>query len=132
LSISASWAKVRLGYLYVRRGEEQFARRFFREALFSFQKADSKIGFLFTLEGLASLAASQNNYEKAAQLFAWAEATLEKINDHRPPVVQTSVERDLEVIHSHLNDSEFARLWTEGQSLRMEEAVALALEKIHE
>jgi hypothetical protein len=39
---------------------------------------------------------------------------------------QASVERDLEVIDSELNDSDFARLSTEGQSMTVEEAVRLA------
>jgi len=38
------------------------------------------------------------------------------------------VERDLEVIRSKLNDSDFVRLSTEGQTLTVDEAVALALE----
>ena len=36
-----------------------------------------------------------------------------KIGDHRPPVEQTSVERDLEAIHSQLTDSDFAALSTD-------------------
>jgi hypothetical protein len=39
------------------------------------------------------------------------------------------VERDLEVIHTKLNDSDFARLSTEGGRLTVDEAVALALEE---
>jgi hypothetical protein len=39
------------------------------------------------------------------------------------------VERDLEVIHSRLNESDFATLSTEGQSMTVDEAVALALEE---
>jgi hypothetical protein len=39
------------------------------------------------------------------------------------------VERDLEVIHTKLNDSDFVRLSTEGQSMTVDETVALALEE---
>jgi len=53
----------------------------------------------------------------------------EKVGDPRPPVEQASVERDLEVIHSDLNDSDFARLSAEGQSMTVDEAVALALDE---
>jgi predicted ATPase/class 3 adenylate cyclase len=127
LSISASWAQVRLAYLLLRRGEEQTARLFLRESLIAFQKADIKIGFIFTLEGFASLAVAQNQYHKAVCLFAWANATLEKLGDHRPPVAQVSVEADFAVIHSQLDDSYFARLSAEGQAMTFEEAVALAL-----
>jgi len=52
-----------------------------------------------------------------------------KIGDPRPPVEQASVERHLEVIHSKLSGSDFAKLSTEGQRLTLDEAVALALEE---
>jgi hypothetical protein len=51
------------------------------------------------------------------------------VGDPRPPVEQVSLERDLNLTHSRLNDSEFARLFMEGKSLTLEEAVALALEE---
>jgi hypothetical protein len=38
------------------------------------------------------------------------------------------VEHDLEVIHSRLNDPDFARLSTEGQGMTVDEVVALGLE----
>src|SRR5687768_9508856 len=125
LSLSASWAKVRLGYLFLRRGEEQNAYLFLREALFSFHQADVKIGFIYTLQGIASLAAEQNMYGKAVQLFAWADAMLENLGDHLPPVARASVENDLALIHSKLTDSDFAKLSTQGQGMTIEEAVAL-------
>jgi hypothetical protein len=53
----------------------------------------------------------------------------EKIADPRPPVEQACVERDLEVIHSGMNDSDFSRLCAEGQQLTVDEAVALALKE---
>ena len=56
----------------------------------------------------------------------------DEIGDHRPPIEQASVERDLEVIHSQLNNSEFVRLTAEGLGLTIEEAVALTLQETHE
>ena len=76
-----------------------------------------------------TLPVNQGQVERAARLFAWTNAIREKIGDHRPPVEQASVERDLEVIHSRLKDPDFARLSTEGQSMTVDEAVALALEE---
>jgi hypothetical protein len=54
----------------------------------------------------------------------------DKIGDHRPPVEQGSVERDLAVIHSELTDSGFADFSKAGKRLTVDEAVALALEKL--
>jgi predicted ATPase len=129
LSISVSWAKLRLGYLFSRRGEEQKARILLREVLFSFQKAGLKEPFVFTLEGLAGLAVAQHQYEKAVQLFAWADAMRQRIGEPNTPVGRASVDGDLQVIHSKLNDSDFARLAAEGQAMTVAEAAALALEE---
>ena len=66
--------------------------------------------------------------ERAAQLFAWADAMRDTIRDHRPPVEKASVERDLGVIHSKLNDSEYASLYTEGRAMTIQQAIQYALE----
>jgi predicted ATPase len=123
------WAHVYMAYALLRQGELQRARQLFEDGIRGMQKADLVIGLVFAGEGLASLYVNQGQAERAAQLFAWADAMRTKIGDPRPPVEQASVERDLEVIHSRLNDSDFASLSTEAQSLTVEEAVALALEE---
>jgi hypothetical protein len=66
--------------------------------------------------------------KRAAQLFAWADATHEKINSPRPPVEQNSVDKDLAILHSKLNDGEYSKLYTEGQALTNEQAIRYALE----
>jgi hypothetical protein len=52
-----------------------------------------------------------------------------KIGDHHPPVEQILVDCDLAVIHSKIDDIEFARLSAEGRTMTMEQAIALALEE---
>ena len=126
------WAQLKLAYAVLREGDIQQAREMFEEGIRGMQKADLVIGLVFAIEGLASLHVNQGQLKRAVRLFAWAEMMREKIGDHRPPVEQDSVERDLEVIHSRLNDSEFVRLTAEGRRLAVEEAVALALQEVHE
>ena len=122
------WAHIYMPYALLRQGELQKARRLFADGVHGMQKADLVIGMVFAVEGLASLHVKQGQAERAAQLFAWADAMRAKMGDSRPPVEQASIERDLEVIHSSLNNSDFAGLSREGQMLTVEEAVALALE----
>jgi len=122
------WAHIYMAYALLRQGELQKARRLFADGVHGMQKADLVIGMVFAVEGLASLHVKQGQAERAAQLFAWADAMRAKMGDSRPPVEQASIERDLEVIHSSLNNSDFAGLSREGQMLTVEEAVALALE----
>ena len=94
------------------------------------QKADLMIGLVFAMEGLASLHVNQGQAERAAQLFAWADAMREKMGDPRPPVEQASVESDLAVIHSKLTIHEFTHLSAEGRTMTMEQAIELALKII--
>ena len=84
---------------------------------------------VYAIEGLAKLLLKQDHFERAVQLFAWADAMRDKIGDHRPPVEQASVEKDLAVIRSKLNDEEYAKLSTEGSTMTVEQAIALALEE---
>jgi DNA-binding NarL/FixJ family response regulator len=56
----------------------------------------------------------------------------EELGDHRPPVEQNAVERDLAIIHSKLNDAEFAKFSEEGRAMTVEQAIAFALEPVEE
>jgi predicted ATPase len=123
------WAQIYMAYAVLRQGDIPKAHQLFANGIHDMQKANLLIGLVFATEGLASSQVNKGQTERAARLFAWADAMRGKISDPRPPVEQASVERDLKVIHSKLSDSEFARLSTEGQRLTVEEAVALALEE---
>ena len=126
---TSSWSRANLAYNLVRQGDIPRAREMFSIAIQRFQKTNTLIGFIYVTEGLASLNTKQSQLERAAQLFAWADAMREQIGDHRPPMEQASVERDLAVIHSKLNDADFARLSTQGSSMTIEQAITLALEE---
>jgi tetratricopeptide (TPR) repeat protein len=123
------WAHIFMTYATFRLGDIQKARELFGISVQRTHKAGLTIALVFAIEGLASLYVNQNQPERAARLFAWADVIREKIGDHRPPVEQNSIERDVTVIHSKLNDSAFARLSAEGQAMTVDEAVALALEE---
>jgi predicted ATPase/class 3 adenylate cyclase/Tfp pilus assembly protein PilF len=123
------WAHVHMAYAVLQQGDIQRAREMFEDNIRSTQKAGSMIAIVNTVEGVASLYVNQEQPERAARLFAWADMMREKTDIHRHPVEWASVERDLEVIHTKLNDSDFARLSAEGQSLTVDEALALALEE---
>ena len=118
---------VHLAYAILRQGEIQRAFSLFEDSIRNTQKAGFMIALIYAMEGLASLNVNQEQPERAAQLFAWADTMREKISNPRPPVEQDSVERDLAVIRSKLNDADFAKLSTEGRAMTTEQAIALAL-----
>jgi hypothetical protein len=101
----------------------------FRQSIQEFQKASNVIGLVYAIEGLASLHVNQGQPGHAAQLFAWADTMREKIGDHRPPAEQASVERDLAIVHSKLNEADYTDLCAAGRAMTLEQALALALEE---
>ena len=124
-----SWFRVRLAYVTLRQGEIMQAQSMFQNVLRHFQDTNNMIGLVFTIEGFASLYVNQGQTERAAQLFAWADAMRNQLGDHRPPVEQASVERDLAVIRSALNVDQYAKLSTEGSTMTIDQAIAFALEE---
>jgi len=123
------WAHIYMAYAILRQGDIQKARELFENGIRSMQKADLLIGLVFAMEGLASLYVHETQFERAAQLFAWTNAMREKLGDPRPPVEQASVEHDLAVIRSKIDESEFANFSAEGRTMTVEQAIALALEE---
>ena len=122
------WIRVNWAYAVLRQGDISQAKEMFILCMQQFQNMDNLIGVVYAIEGLASLQVGQEHFERAARLFAWTDAVRTHIDDHRPPVEQQAVERDLAVIHSHLDDVEFVKLSAEGSSITVEQAIALAME----
>ena len=126
---STAWANARLGYLYKQLGEGGKAQLYFREALKPNLSGKSMEGVSFRLEGLASLAISEGQCEKAVKLFSWSTSLREWRGEFRPPVEQASVERDLAAARSLLSDDEFYTFYGEGSKMTMDRAIALALDE---
>ena len=127
--VSVGYAKVRLGYLYLRLGEMQSAVLFLHEALLSFRTIGNSYGISITLDGLASLAVVEHQWAKAVKLFAHTAKKYEDVHGPRPPVEQEPVEKDLATIRSKITDTEFIHLSAEGRTMTEEQAIALALEE---
>lgn len=125
----ANWALAHLGYVALRQGDQAQAYKFFVDTPKRFVEAASKIGVAYVIEGLASLAVMQNKFDKAVQIFAWADAARDKMDDHRPPVEQADVDRDFAVIRSHLGDAMIKTAYAAGRAMTMEQTIALALEE---
>lgn len=129
LAMNSLWPRAHLAYTILQQGDILKARATFKDSFRGMQKADSLIGIVFVTEGLASLNVHEAEFERAARLFAWADSIRNKIDNHRPPPEQASVEKDLAVIRSQLDDTECARFSTEGRAMTVEQAIALALEE---
>ena len=123
------WSHIFTAYTSFLQGNIQKAHELFEVSIQRTHKAGLTIALVFAIEGLASLHVNQNQLERAVQLFTWADAMREKIGDHRPPIEQVSVDKDLASIQSQLRDDEFASLSANGRTMTVEQAIALALEE---
>ena len=123
------WSHIFTAYTSFLQGNIQKAHELFEVSVQRTHKAGLTIALVFAIEGLASLLVNQNQLERAVQLFTWADAMREKIGDHRPPIEQVSVDKDLASIQSQLRDDEFASLSANGRTMTVEQAIALALEE---
>jgi predicted ATPase/DNA-binding SARP family transcriptional activator len=124
---SVMWAKIRLGYVLSRRGKRQEAHQHLCEALLFFERANYRIGVIVALEGLANLAVVEHRWEKAITLNACATNLRESIQFPRMPVEETSVDRDLAVIHAELDDDAFQAEQAAGRTMTLDEAIEYAL-----
>jgi tetratricopeptide (TPR) repeat protein len=121
------FAHIFMAYAILRQGNVEQARTLFEDSLRHAQQVSMMIAVVFAVEGLASLNANQDHPEHATRLFAWADAMRKILGDDRPPIEQASVEKDLAVIHSKVDDAEFTNLVAEGRAMTLEQAIESAL-----
>jgi tetratricopeptide (TPR) repeat protein len=126
--MSSLWARANKAYAILHQGDVQRARIEFESILQRMQQAGLVIGMIYAIEGFASLHLLIGQPTRAARLFAWGDAMREKNGGRRPVSEQASVEKDLAVIHSKIDNAEFTRLSAEGRTMTVEQAIALALE----
>ncbi len=129
ITVIALWSTANLGYVYLREGAEECAQETFAEVQQRFREMGSKIGVVYALEGLASLAVQQNEFERAVRLYAWADASRAAIGDQRPPVEQQEVARDYAAIRAQRTVEAITQAAREGQAMTLEQAVAYAWEQ---
>ena len=91
-----------------------------------FREVGSKIGVVCALEGLASLAVQQHEWERAVRLYAWADAARVTMGNQRPFVEQAEVNRDYATIRAQLSDEAISTTAAAGRTMTMEQAVAYA------
>jgi predicted ATPase/class 3 adenylate cyclase len=127
-SWASKWILANLGYISLQQGDILLARNFFKESIEVSKQVGSKIGLVYALEGLASLATGEGQFKQAVQIFAFADSAREMIGDTRPANEQANVDRDLATIHAQLDEAAFAAAQAAGRAMSMEQAIEYALQ----
>ncbi|MCA9982880.1 MAG: AAA family ATPase [Anaerolineales bacterium] len=122
-----NWAAAHLGHVLLQLGKTGKAKSLLIEAQQAFYKTGVKIGVVFALEGLASLAVRQAQLEKALTIIAWGDSARALLENPRPPQEQKAVDQELAIIRERIGENQFAIVYAAGQGIDLEDAVALAL-----
>jgi hypothetical protein len=86
-----------------------------------------KLGVIYSLEGLAQVAAAMEIYERAAILWGAANRLRETMNIPLEPSRKTVYISLIPSTRSKLGEEAFERAWQHGRELTVQEAIKVAL-----
>lgn len=115
-----------LGYVAQRQGDASGAAALFAESLKRFQERGNKRGIAECLAGMAGLAAL-NRSQWAARLLSAAETQLRSSGGAWWPADQVEYNYNLAIIRATLDEATLDELWTDGQAMSLEQAIAYVL-----
>jgi non-specific serine/threonine protein kinase len=129
--LSQAIALHNLGHTTLRLGDHCGAKGQFEESLSLFQKLEYMRGITLCLSGLAGVASSVGQAERAARLLGTTKAALEASNVPLPlgPADQAAYDRYLAATQAQLDPQLFAASWEVGRCMTLSQAVACALEE---
>jgi predicted ATPase/DNA-binding XRE family transcriptional regulator len=113
-----------LGHVELADGETGRAETQLTESAALLQAIDTPLYLPWCLEGLAGVAATRGQWERAAQLCAAREALCEQLGFPLPPANQVAYERTLASIRAALGDDGFATAQATGREMPLDRALA--------
>jgi hypothetical protein len=120
---------VQVGYAYalLHLDDLAAARQAFVDGLALWRQLGNRTGIIQCIAGCAGLAARQQQPLRAAQLFGAADALFTSIGFPLEGSTGLEFERNLNLARAQAEASAFEAAWQIGQTLTMEQAIALAL-----
>ena len=123
----STWVWANTAYFHLRIGNIAEAILLFQKNLQAFKEAGDKLGLTYTVECVASLMVQQKqHYDRALQLFAWADAMRNALAFKRFSIEKTDLDRDLLLIRAQIDEAAFLTAQTTGQGMSLEQVIALA------
>jgi predicted ATPase len=116
-----------LGFAVLSRGDAEKAAEHLSEALTLFATTGSVAAWTVLL-GLAAVANTNDNPRRAARLLGASNHVAEEIGASREAYEASLYENTLAALHASLGDQAAAQLFTEGEKMPRNEAIAYALE----
>jgi predicted ATPase/class 3 adenylate cyclase len=115
-------------HLERREGHFAQAKLLYRETIQEWQKLGHRAAVAHELECFSFIAKAQEEEERAARLLGAAEVLRERINIPMMPIERPEYESEVNDLRNNMKEATFARVWSEGRLMTMEQAVEYALE----
>ena len=122
--------KSNLAHLERKLGNYADALEYYRETITAFRDMGQTGAVSHQLECFGFIALSQNQHERALQLFAAANVLREKSNTPMTPDEQAYFDEQLKTLREHMDLPKFESIWSKGQAMRIEQAIQFALDSV--
>ena len=119
-----------LGAVALSRSDLARAQTCYSQALALFRDQGDKRNAIKCVEGLAGVAAANNQVAQAAQLFGAAEAARKVIDVPLPKTWRANYDRALAIVRQRLDNATLASLWAKGRTISFEQAIEYALAEV--
>jgi len=118
-----------LGHISRDRGELSGAKKIYRETILGWQDIGNRGAVAHELESFAAIAVTEIKPQRAIKLLGAAEALRERSSSPMTDFERIEYDRDVANARSLLDEKETDRLWLEGRSMTMDDAIEMALEE---
>ncbi len=116
-----------LGWAALLQGDHKRAKTSYEESLSLSKELGERMTAAESLEGLACVAGTRGEAERAAKLFGAAEALREAVGYQHTPEEGAMREPYLSTTRFRLNETTWQGAWAEGRAMSMEQAINYAL-----
>lgn len=117
-----------LGNLFILQGKLAEATTYLREALELRQEIQDRQGLLYSLNQMAALATAQKQYDRAATLYAAADARHQDMGISRTADDAEDQQRDMDIVRQQINAAILQECEAAGARMTLADAVAYALQ----
>ncbi|HLY22673.1 MAG TPA: LuxR C-terminal-related transcriptional regulator [bacterium] len=116
-----------LGVVSLHQRDAVPAAKHFNDSLGLARDLGDQWGIAWNLEGLAAVAVTAGDHERAARLLGAADALRKVINTPLTPSERADLERTLAAARAALSEADIAAAWAKGAAMRPDQAIQYAV-----
>jgi hypothetical protein len=120
--------RLNLGQVAQRQGRHMEAAELFKAGMAQALELGHTYAVAGSMDGLAAVAASSQQAERAARLYGAANALMEVVGVPMEAPDQVDYDHNQAAARAQLDEATWKAAWEEGRAMSMEQAVAYALE----